>query len=175
MIRTEYGTDEEFTAELDRMPEFHRNNDEWKGIDPWSTGAPPNAATLPPARTDPPRTGRPLAPCAPGTDLLRGRSVSSRFGPLWRERPAETDSAWCDEEVRSPAEAPAHPPCRCEHDKLSPAPACSRPRGAAHGGLRRLEIAKRAGWLPAARRVPPPLAMAGLTDLRPKECLGDTK
>lgn len=34
---TECGTDEEFTAELDRIAEFHPNNDEWKGIDPWST------------------------------------------------------------------------------------------------------------------------------------------
>ena len=30
-------TDEESTAELDRIAEFHRNNDAWKGIDPWST------------------------------------------------------------------------------------------------------------------------------------------
>ena len=34
---TACGTDEEFTAELERIAEFHRNNDEWKGIDPWST------------------------------------------------------------------------------------------------------------------------------------------
>ena len=34
---TECGTGEEFTAEFDRIADFHRNNDEWKGIDPWST------------------------------------------------------------------------------------------------------------------------------------------
>ena len=34
--RTACGTDAEFTAELERIAAFHRENDEWKGIDPWN-------------------------------------------------------------------------------------------------------------------------------------------
>ena len=33
---TECSTDAEFASELDRIAAFHRENDEWKGIDTWS-------------------------------------------------------------------------------------------------------------------------------------------
>ena len=33
----ECGDDTEFTAELERIAEFHTKNDKWKGIDTWST------------------------------------------------------------------------------------------------------------------------------------------
>ena len=32
----ECGTDAEFTAKLDEIAAFHRQNDQWKGIDTWS-------------------------------------------------------------------------------------------------------------------------------------------